>query len=176
MLYISKFFTQMENRTNLKPLSSMNNTHQIRNSTAEFLIFATQNESDTIEVRYEIGTLWLSQKWMAKLFDCSSDNISLHLKNIFVTGELNPNSVTEDCSTTAPDGKTYRVKHYNLDAIIAVGYHVNSRRATQFAKAFAEGEFEKFRIRQDKLYQSEFDRFLAEAQNESPKNITEERQ
>jgi hypothetical protein len=110
----------------------MNNDLQIRNSTAEFLIFATQNESDTIEVRFEKETLWLSQKWMAKLFDCTTDNISLHLKNIFSSGELEQNSVTEDFSATATDGKNYRVRHYNLDAIIAVGYRVNSRRATQF--------------------------------------------
>ena len=105
----------------------MNEKLQIRNSTAEFLIFATQNESDTIEVRFEKETLWLSQKWMAKLFDCTTDNISLHLKNIFASGELEPNSVAEDFSATAADGKTYRIKHYNLDAIIAVGYRVNSR-------------------------------------------------
>ncbi len=111
----------MENRVNLKPFSSMNNTHQIRNSTAEFLIFATQNESDTIEVRYEIGTLWLSQKWMAKLFDCSSDNISLHLKNIFATGELNPNSVTEDFSTTAADDETMAyIGSSTVNALMAV--------------------------------------------------------
>ena len=110
----------------------MDDKLQIRNSTAEFLIFATQNESDTIEVRFERETLWLSQKWMAKLFDCTTDNISLHLKNIFSSGELEQNSVTEDFSVTATDGKNYRVKHYNLDAIIAVGYRVNSLRATQF--------------------------------------------
>ena len=117
-----------------------------RNNTAEFLIFATQNESDTIEVRFEKETLLLSQKWMAKLFDCTTDNISLHLKNIFASGELEPNSVAEDFSATAADGKTYRIRHYNLDAIIAVGYRVNSRRATQF-RQWATNVLRDFAIR-----------------------------
>ena len=69
---------------------------------------------------------------MATLFDCSTDNISLHLKNIFKTGELIENSVTEKSSVTAADGKNYITKIYNLDAIISVGYRVNSIRATQF--------------------------------------------
>jgi len=69
---------------------------------------------------------------MATLFDCSIDNISLHLKNIFAEGELDEISVTEDFSITASDDKNYKTKHYNLDAIIAVGYRVNSKRATAF--------------------------------------------
>ena len=105
---------------------------QIRNSTAEFLIFSNQKGQDGIEVRFEKDTIWLSQKLMAVLFDCSSDNISLHLKNIFKSGELDENSVVEDFSVTASDGKNYKTKHYNLDAIISVGYRVNSKRATQF--------------------------------------------
>ncbi|MFI3263158.1 MAG: hypothetical protein R3Y26_09665 [Rikenellaceae bacterium] len=95
---------------------------QVRNSTAEFLIFTSQSNEDSIEVRVERETIWLSQKLMAKLFDCSTDNISLHLKNIFIDGELDQNSVVEDYSVTATDGKSYKTKHYNLDAIIAVGY------------------------------------------------------
>jgi hypothetical protein len=107
-------------------------TLQIRNSTAEFLIFTKQAGENGIEVRVQDGTIWLSQKLMAALFDCSSDNISLHLKNIFTEGELNEASVTEEFSTTAADGKNYKTKHYNLDAIIAVGYRINTRRATAF--------------------------------------------
>lgn len=107
---------------------------QIRNSTAEFLIFTNQAKEDGIEVRLQGDTIWLSQKLMATLFDCSTDNIGLHLKNIFKEGELEENSVTEDFSVTASDGKTYRTKHYNLDAIIAVGYRVNSKRATAFRR------------------------------------------
>ncbi len=105
---------------------------QIRNSTAEFLIFTNQERNDHIEVRLQNETIWLSQKLMSLLFDCSTDNISLHLKNIFRSGELEENSVTEEFSVTATDGKNYKTKHYNLDAIISVGYRVNSKRATQF--------------------------------------------
>ncbi|MCL1972749.1 MAG: virulence RhuM family protein [Endomicrobia bacterium] len=105
---------------------------QIINSTAEFLIFTNQSKKDSIEVRYQNETIWLSQKLMAVLFDTSVDNISLHLKNIFKEGELEENSVSEVFSVTAADGKNYKTKHYNLDAIIAVGYRINSVRATQF--------------------------------------------
>jgi hypothetical protein len=105
---------------------------KIRNSTAEFLIFTKQAGENSIEVRVQDGTIWLSQKLMAVLFDCSADNISLHLKNIFAEGEMDEFSVTEDFSVTAADGKNYRTKHYNLDAIIAVGYRINTKRATAF--------------------------------------------
>lgn len=105
---------------------------QIRNSTAEFLIFTNQVKEDGIEVRVQNDTIWLSQKLMAALFDCSTDNISLHLKNIFKEEELDESSVIEEFSVTASDGKNYKTKHYNLDAIIAVGYRVNSKRATAF--------------------------------------------
>lgn len=108
------------------------NTLMMRNSTAEFLMFTADTRQDGIEVRYQDETVWLSQKMMATLFDCSSDNVSLHLKNIFKEKELDENSVVEDFSVTASDGKKYNTKHYNLDTIIAVGYRVNSTRATQF--------------------------------------------
>jgi hypothetical protein len=119
---------------------------QIRNSTAEFLIFTAQSGKDSIEVRFEKETIWLTQKLMAALFDCSSDNISLHLKNIFMEGELQESSVTEDFSVTAADGKNYKTKHYNLDAVIAVGYRVNSLRATQF-RQWATAILRDFAIR-----------------------------
>lgn len=105
---------------------------QIRNSTADFLVFTKQAGEDGIEVRVFDETVWLTQKGMAQLFDCSTDNIGLHLKNIFKSGELEEKSVTEESSATAADGKTYRMKFYNLDAIISVGYRINSVRATQF--------------------------------------------
>ena len=105
---------------------------QIRNSTAEFLTFAYQSQGDGVEVRVQNGTIWLSQKNMGLLFDTSTDNVGLHLKNIFKESELSEISVTEDFSVTASDGKNYQVKHYHLDAIIAVGYRVNSKRATAF--------------------------------------------
>ncbi len=147
-------------------------TLQIRNSTAEFLIFTSQAGKDGIEVRFENETIWLSQKLMAVLFDCSTDNISLHLKNIFKSGELNESSVTEDFSVTATDGKKYKTKHYNLDAVISVGYRVNSQRATQF-RQWATSILRDFAIRGyvlDKerlkngtfLNQEYFDHLLAE--------------
>jgi len=106
----------------------------IRNSTAEFLMFTTDSRQDSVEVRFQDESVWLSQKMIAQLFRCSIDNISLHLKNIFNEGELEKDSVIEEFSITASDGKKYRTKHYNLDAIISVGYRINSKRATQFRK------------------------------------------
>lgn len=111
-----------------------NKKYIIRNSTAEFLMFTLDTRQDGIEVRYKNEDVWLTQKMMALLFSTSLDNISLHLKNIFNDLELEEKSVIEEYSTTASDGKTYKVKHYNLDAIISVGYRVNSTRATQFRK------------------------------------------
>ena len=107
-------------------------TLQIRNSTAEFLIFSKQVGENGIEVRVQDGTIWLSQKLMAALFDCTPENITMHLKNIFAESELDEISVAKDFLVTAVDGKNYRTKHYNLDAIIAVGYRINSKRATAF--------------------------------------------
>jgi hypothetical protein len=112
-----------------------NKSMQIRNSTAEFLIFTKQAGKNGIEVRVQDGTIWLSQKLIAALFDCSIDNISLHLKNIFEEGELNESTTTEDFSVVQTEGNrsvSRPTRHYNLDAIIAVGYRVNTRQATAF--------------------------------------------
>lgn len=117
----------------------------IRSSAEEFLIFKVQNKEKGIQVKYENENLWLTQKAMAELFDCSTDNISLHLKNIFKDGELDENSVTEEFSATANDGKNYKMKFYNLDAVISVGYRVNSIRATQFRR-WATKILKKFTI------------------------------
>jgi hypothetical protein len=105
---------------------------KIRNSTAEFLTFAYQSKGDDVEVRVQDGTIWLSQKNMGLLFETTPENILIHLKNIFKSEELQEDSVTKDYLATATDGKNYHIKHYNLDAIIAVGYRVNSKRATAF--------------------------------------------
>ncbi len=104
----------------------------IRNSTAEFLTFIVEGKEDGIQVLYKNESIWATQKAMSMLFDCSTDNIGLHLKNIFKSGELDENSVTEKISAAAADGKTYLTKFYSLDAIISVGYRINSIRATQF--------------------------------------------
>lgn len=105
---------------------------EIRNSTAEFLIFQIEGKGQGVEVYYKDKTVWCTQKAMGMLFDCSSDNVGLHLKNIFASGELEKESVTEKISATASDGKNYMTQFYNLDAVISVGYRVNSIRATQF--------------------------------------------
>jgi hypothetical protein len=105
---------------------------QIRNSTAEFLIFTTQSGADGIEVRYEDETIWLTQKLMAALFGVTVPTINEHLKNIFAGEELQQDSVIRKFRTTASDGKNYNTNFYNVDAIISVGYRVNSKRATQF--------------------------------------------
>ena len=107
----------------------------IRSSTAEFLIFTHQaSGGDSIEVRYQDGTIWLTQKMMAELFGVSVSAINQHLQNIFNSDELDANSVIKKFLTTAADGKTYNTQFYDLDAIISVGYRVNSIRATQFRR------------------------------------------
>lgn len=99
---------------------------------ARFLMYRAAEDEVTVNALLKDDTIWLNQKGMAELFDCSSDNISLHLKNIFAEGELVKESVTEKISATASDGKNYMTQFYNLDAIISVGYRVNSHRATAF--------------------------------------------
>ena len=96
------------------------------------LIYKNKDGNIIVDAIYKDETLWLTQKGMSEVFDCSADNISLHLKNIFKDNELNKNSVTEESSITASDGKKYKTKIYNLDAIIAVGYRINSKKATEF--------------------------------------------
>ena len=98
----------------------------------QFLLYSTPEENVSIKAIIKDESLWLTQKSMSELFGCSTDNISLHLKNIFETGELNKNSVTEKISATANDGKNYMTQFYNLDAIISVGYRVNFSKATKF--------------------------------------------
>ena len=107
-------------------------TKLIRNSTAEFLIFTNQTGDQSIEVRYEDNEIWLTQKRIAELFEVSLPTINEHLKHIFASEELNELSVIRNFRITAADGKNYNTKHYNLDAVISVGYRVNSVRATQF--------------------------------------------
>lgn len=145
---------------------------QIRNSTAEFLVFTSQSGGKGIEVRVEDETVWLTQKLIGVLFDKGRSTITEHLKNIFETGELDENSVCRDFRHTAEDGKDYTTAFYNLDAIIAVGFRVNSTRATQF-RQWAIGILRDFAIRgyvldKDRLKngaifdQAYFDNLLAE--------------
>ncbi|MGK0256099.1 MAG: hypothetical protein ACI81I_000708 [Arcobacteraceae bacterium] len=112
----------------------MNKNLKIRNSTAEFLIFTTTNGQDTIEVKVEDETVWLTQKLIAKLFDINVATVNEHLKNIFKTSELEENSVIRKFLITANDGKSYNTKHYNLEVIISLGYRINSNKATEFRR------------------------------------------
>ena len=102
------------------------------NESNNLLIYRNNDGNVIVDAIYKDETLWLTQKGMSKVFDCTTDNISLHLKNIFKDNELDEKSVVEDSSVTASDGKNYKTKIYNLDAIIAVGYRVNSKKATEF--------------------------------------------
>ncbi len=104
----------------------------IRNSTAEFLIFQLENREEGIEVLYRDETLWLTQDAIALLFDKGRSTVAEHLQNIFRSQELQENSVCRKFRRTAPDGKNYETRYYNLDAVISVGYRANSVRATQF--------------------------------------------
>jgi prophage maintenance system killer protein len=99
---------------------------------SQFLIYAAENGTIKIDVRFEGETVWLTQKLMAELFQTSKQNIGQHLKNIFEEGELAENSVVKEFFTTAADGKRYSTSFYSLDAIISVGYRVKSKRGVQF--------------------------------------------
>ena len=109
---------------------------QIRSSAAEYLTFVAANgdNQEAIEIRYEDENIWLTQKMMAALYDVSVSAINQHLKKIFDDNELDENSVIKKYLITANDGKSYNTKHYNLQAIIAVGFKVNNERAVQFRK------------------------------------------
>lgn len=98
----------------------------------QILLYRTEDGGNRIEVRLENGTVWLSQKHMAELFQTTTANINIHLKNIFSEVELTPDSVIKDCLITASDGKKYWTKLYRLEAILAVGYRVSSHRGIQF--------------------------------------------
>ena len=120
-------------------------TMQIRNSTVDFLVFTKQNSQDSIEVRVQDENVWLTQNGISRLFDKGRSTITEHLNAIFAEGELDESSVSRKFRLTADDGKSYNTKFYNLDAIISVGYRVNSVRATQF-RQWATKVLRKFTI------------------------------
>lgn len=119
---------------------------EIRNSTAEFLISQIGNKEQGIEVFYKDENVWCTQKAMTALFDVNVSTISKHLKNIFASKELKEEIVCAKSAHTASDGKNYQTQFYSLDAIIAVGYRVNSIRATQF-RQWATSVLRQFAIR-----------------------------
>ena len=121
-------------------IEDMVKRREIRNSTAEFRIFQAETKDQGVEVYYKDENIWATQKAMAALFDVNVPAVSKHLKNIFESGELKDDSVVSKMEITASDGKHYQTLFYSLDAVIAVGYRVNSIR----------------------LFQSDFDKYLDE--------------
>ena len=130
---------------NIERNTFMSKELQIRNSTVDFLVFTRDAGEDGIEVRVQNGDVWLTQKAISRLFDVDRSVVTKHLSNIFKEGELDENSVCAKFAQTADDGKTYNYKFYSLAAI---------------AKEFAESEFEKYRVIQDSLYESDFDKLM----------------
>jgi hypothetical protein len=100
----------------------------------DLILYTTEDGRSQIKLRAKDQTVWLTQREMSQLFDVSTDNVGLHLKNIFADRELDESSVTEESSVTAADGKNYLTKLYNLEAILAVGYRVRSPRGAQFRR------------------------------------------
>ena len=155
----------------------------------DLIIYQSQNnENISVEVLYNEDDFWLTQKSMAKLFNVAENNITYHLQNIFKTGELEQISVTQKIRVTASDGKKYNTNFYSVDAIIAVGYRVNSKEATDFriwatktlkeyilkdngkikreiADKLALDEYKKYRVIQDKNYISDFDELILKTKN-----------
>ena len=107
-------------------------TFQIRNSTVDFLVFTRDAHEDGIEVRVQDQDVWLTQKAIAQLFEVDRSVVTKHLKNVYESGELSEAATCANFAQVADNGKTYRYKFYALSAIIAVGYRVNSGRATEF--------------------------------------------
>ena len=121
----------------------------IRNASAEFLTFAYQTGGDGIEVRVQDGTVWLSQKLIASLFETTSENVIMHIKNIVAESEIDESATTKDFLVVQTEGSrtvNRNIKHFNLDMIIAVGYRVNSVKATEFRR-WATGVLREFALR-----------------------------
>ena len=129
-------------------MSSKKTKDIIRASVAEYLTFVTATGESNIQSLYADENVWLSQKMMGLLYGVESNIITYHLQKIFADNELEESSVTRKIRVTADDGKTYNTKHYNLSAIIACTH------------THALAEFEKYRIVQDRLFQSDFDKFI----------------
>lgn len=150
----------------------MDKNLNIRNSTAEFLIFTSQNAKDTIEVKVHDENVWLTQKLIAELFTVDITTVNEHLKNIYKVNELEKDLTIGKFPIVQKEGNREvkrEVNFYNLDVIISVRYRVNSKKATQFRqwatrvlKEFALSEFEKYRVIQNKNYQSDFDKLMEE--------------
>ena len=130
-------------------MANKKNEIQIRNSTVDFLVFTRDSGEDGIEVRVQDHDVWLTQKAIAQLFDVDRSVVTKHLRNIFSEGELQQNSTCANFAQVADNGKTYQYKFYSLAAIIAVGYRINSERATQFRQWATKVLLEECSFRQN---------------------------
>ena len=124
----------------------MNNKIQIRNSTNDFLIFNKENGGDGVDVLITDENVWLTQKSLCGLYDVAKSTVSEYLSTIFSSNELDKDSVVRNFRTTAIDGKMYNQKYYNLQAIIAVGFKVNSQKASNF-RAWAADILAEFAVK-----------------------------
>lgn len=122
------------NLKKFKKMINLSNNFIVRSSGAEFLIFERQKGEKGIEVRFEDGDLWLTQKAISDLFDISKQDVSYHLKNIFNTLELEEKSVVKYFFTIVSDNKKYNINYYNLDAVISIKFRVNLDKAIQFRR------------------------------------------
>ena len=127
-------------------LPSLKDSSAVRSSAAEYLTYVAATGKGGVEVVYANENIWLTQKMMGVLYDVETHTINYHLKKIFADSELEEKAVIRNFRITATDGKSYNTKHYNLSAIIAVGYKVNSERAVQFRKR-ATSIIEEFTIK-----------------------------
>jgi hypothetical protein len=144
-------------------LTKMNKNNQ----KSQIIMYQTEDGKTRVEVRFEHENVWLTQKLMAELFETTTANINIHLKNIFQTKELQQDSVIKDFLITASDGKKYKTKMYGIEVIVAVGYRVNSERGTLF-RQWATDRLKE----QDKNYISDFDRVVKKyLQNNTKKKL-----
>ena len=122
-------------------------SHDIANR-GEILLYSDENGREFVNVIFKDETFWLTQKAMSELFDCTTDNISRHLKNIFTDGELDKDSVTEKFSVTAADGKNYQTQHYNLDELLERIREIRAseRRAYQKTVASESARYHVYRL------------------------------
>lgn len=133
----------------------------IRSSAAEFLTFVTATGESDVSAVYADENVWLTQKMMGLLYNVETNTINYHLKKLFSDGEIDEKSVIRKFRITAQDGKTYNTNHYNLKAMSRYELlHDAGRISAAIAEKHALTEFQKYRVRQDSLYESDFDRFL----------------
>lgn len=139
---------------------NQDNKITVRDELTEFLLYTTPNGEAKVEVFFQNENIWLTQKRMADLFGVDRSVITKHLKNIFESGELSEESVCAKIAHTAEDGKKYQTNYYNLDAILSVGYRVNSAQATQFriwaSKVLKEYMLKGFAMDDDRLKNGQY--------------------